>query len=124
MEKSANKKWKESGSTLTFKEWIDRENKKNGSSEQGTFIPFDGVPSPDTSSINDTLRQAENDILVANQQVHDAECILNGLMNMPRTVVDLNEDDAGYQMKDLTLKRSDTDKIHEPIAYLERTEFK
>ena len=29
MEKSANKRWKESGSTLTFKEWIDRENKKN-----------------------------------------------------------------------------------------------
>lgn len=65
MEKSANKKWKESGSTLTFKEWIDRENKKNGSSEQDSFIPFDGVPAPDTSSINDSLRQAENDILVA-----------------------------------------------------------
>lgn len=28
MEKSANKRWKESGTTLTFKEWIDRENKK------------------------------------------------------------------------------------------------
>jgi hypothetical protein len=28
MEKSANKKWKESGTTLSFKEWIDRENKK------------------------------------------------------------------------------------------------
>ncbi len=66
---------------------------------------------------------SENDILVANQQVHDAECILNGLINMPRVVVDLNEDDAGYQMKDLTLKRSDTDKIYEPIAYLGRTEY-
>jgi hypothetical protein len=65
MEKSANKKWKESGSTLTFKEWIDRENKKNESSEQSTFIPFDGVPAPDTSSINDTLRQAQDEILVA-----------------------------------------------------------
>lgn len=65
MEKSANKKWKESGSTLTFKEWIDRENKKNESSEQSSFIPFDGVPAPDTSSINETLRQAENEILVA-----------------------------------------------------------
>lgn len=65
MEKSANKKWKESGSTLTFKEWIDRENKKNESSEQSSFIPFDGVPAPDTSSINDSLRQAENEILVA-----------------------------------------------------------
>jgi hypothetical protein len=26
--KSANKLWKESGTTLSFKEWIDRENKK------------------------------------------------------------------------------------------------
>ena len=28
MEKSANKLWRESGSTLSFKEWIDRENQK------------------------------------------------------------------------------------------------
>ena len=41
MEKSANKRWKESGSTLTFKEWIDRENKKNQEFE-GNFIPFQG----------------------------------------------------------------------------------
>jgi hypothetical protein len=65
MEKSANKRWKESNSTLTFKEWIDRENKKNEGSEQSSFIPFDGAPTPDTSSINNTLRQAENEILVA-----------------------------------------------------------
>lgn len=64
MEKSANKRWKESKSTLTFKEWIDRENKKNESVES-TFIPFDGIPAPDTSSINSTLQQAQQDILVA-----------------------------------------------------------
>jgi hypothetical protein len=28
MEKSANKLWRESGTTLTFKEWINRENQK------------------------------------------------------------------------------------------------
>ena len=64
MEKSANKRWKESRSTLTFKEWIDRENKKNQSVES-TFIPFDGIPALDTSTINNTLEQAQQDILVA-----------------------------------------------------------
>jgi hypothetical protein len=65
MEKSANKRWKESKSSLTFKEWIDRENKKN-ESVQTTFIPFDGIPAPDTSSsINSTLQQAQQDIQVA-----------------------------------------------------------
>jgi hypothetical protein len=64
MEKSANKRWKESRSTLTFKEWIDRENKKNESVES-TFIPFDGIPALDTSTINNTLEQAQQDILVA-----------------------------------------------------------
>jgi hypothetical protein len=65
MEKSANKRWKESKSTLTFKEWIDRENKKNESVVESTFIPFDGIPAPDTSSINSTLQQAQQEILVA-----------------------------------------------------------
>jgi hypothetical protein len=64
MEKSANKRWKESRSTLTFKEWIDRENKKNESVES-TFIPFDGIPALDTSSINTTIEKAQQDILVA-----------------------------------------------------------
>ena len=32
MEKSANKRWRESGTSLSFKEWIERENKKK---EQG-----------------------------------------------------------------------------------------
>jgi hypothetical protein len=64
MEKSANKRWKESKSTLTFKEWIDRENKKN-ESVHSTFIPFDGIPTPNTSSIDSTLQEAQKDILVA-----------------------------------------------------------
>jgi hypothetical protein len=41
MEKSANKKWKESGTSLSFKEWIDRENKKQESGSDTTFLPFD-----------------------------------------------------------------------------------
>jgi hypothetical protein len=37
MEKSANKRWKESGSTLNFKEWIERENIKSNSE---LILPF------------------------------------------------------------------------------------
>lgn len=51
MEMSANKKWKMSGSTLSFKEWIDRENKKKES--EGNFIPF----IPDTTSASNTINQ-------------------------------------------------------------------
>lgn len=52
MEMSANKKWKMSGSTLSFKEWIDRENKKK--EPQGNFIPF--IPEP-SSSASDSIKQ-------------------------------------------------------------------
>jgi hypothetical protein len=41
MEKSANKIWRESGTTLTFKEWISRENMKKEETSE-TFIPFIG----------------------------------------------------------------------------------
>lgn len=66
MEKSANKRWKESGSTLTFKEWIDRENKKN-ESFSGNFIPFaeEGILKKDTSFkqiIDDTINEAKQDL--------------------------------------------------------------
>jgi len=37
-----------SGSTLSFKEWIDRENKKK--EPEGNFIPF--IPEPDLSSLS------------------------------------------------------------------------
>lgn len=67
---------------------------------------------------------SENDILVANQQVHDAECILSGLTSIPRLVTDLNDDiNAIYFMKDLTLKRHETDRIHEPILKLDITVY-
>lgn len=67
---------------------------------------------------------SDNDILVANQQVHDAECILHGLVSMPRSLVEINDDeDAKYFLKDLTLKRSDKDRIVEPVLRLNRTEY-
>ena len=43
MEKSANKRWKESGTTLSFKEWIDRENKKK---EVSNFVNLDSSETP------------------------------------------------------------------------------
>lgn len=67
MEKSANKRWKESGSSLTFKEWIDRENKKNESFD-GNFIPFQGetkVNSVGSDSIKQTIDQAKQDLIDA-----------------------------------------------------------
>ena len=67
MEKSANKRWKESGSTLTFKEWIDRENKKNQEFE-GNFIPFQGetkVNSVGSDSIKKTIDEAKQDLIDA-----------------------------------------------------------
>jgi hypothetical protein len=57
MEMSANKKWKMSGSTLSFKEWIDRENKKK--EPEGNFIPF----VPDTSSFNTSVSDTINQTL-------------------------------------------------------------
>jgi hypothetical protein len=62
MEKSANKRWKESGSTLSFKDWIDRENRKK--EFEGNFIPF--IPEPSTSTIQNvidtTLNRSKMDI--------------------------------------------------------------
>ena len=60
MEKTASKKWRESGSTLTFKEWIERENqKKNGSDSK---LSFDAVnANVDTTAIvNQALQDAED----------------------------------------------------------------
>jgi hypothetical protein len=55
MEKSINKKWKESGSTLTFKDWLDRENKKKESGDSN-FLPFDSVLQTQ-AQITDSIRQ-------------------------------------------------------------------
>lgn len=67
MEKSANKRWKESGSTLTFKEWIDRENKKNEPFE-GDFIPYKEdtkLNSVGSDSIQKTIDEAKADLIKA-----------------------------------------------------------
>jgi len=66
MEKSANKKWRESGTTLSFKEWVDRENKKN-EAETSNFIPFSGFEpiQVDTSSIDASMKQAQADLKAA-----------------------------------------------------------
>lgn len=54
MEKSANKRWKESGTTLSFKEWIERENSKSQSEQN--FAAFDGIFTP-TVNIQDSVQQ-------------------------------------------------------------------
>lgn len=62
MEKSANKRWKESGSTLSFKDWIDRENRKKES--EGNFIPF--IPEPNRTIqdvIDTTLNRSKDEIV-------------------------------------------------------------
>ena len=47
MQKSANKLWKESGTTLPFKEWIEREKQKFN--YQGDSKSFDGISMPELS---------------------------------------------------------------------------
>jgi len=64
MEKSANKRWKESGSTLSFKDWIDRENKKNEPFD-GELIPFKETKlnSVGSDSIKATIDEAKQDLI-------------------------------------------------------------
>lgn len=74
MEKSANKRWKESGSTLSFKEWIDRENKKK--EPEGNFIPFIAEPidtSSITSSTIDSVLKQQQDYIVKTAGYKTAE---------------------------------------------------
>ena len=54
MEKSANKKWKESGTTLSFKEWINRENIKK--SDESNFVSFVDEFPTSTKDIIDSLK--------------------------------------------------------------------
>jgi hypothetical protein len=58
MEKSANKRWKESGSTLSFKEWINRENEKK---DGKNFLPFDSM-SIQTDTANQISQSIKEDI--------------------------------------------------------------
>ena len=73
MEKSANKRWKESGSTLTFKEWIDRENKKEESGKN--FASFSATNPQDY--IKDTLKNAETQL--SNPQTQEDTSSVLGL---------------------------------------------
>jgi hypothetical protein len=53
--KSANQLWKESNTTLSFKDWLDREKQK------GKFIPnkkFKGVDGVDTAELDKVLEEA------------------------------------------------------------------
>jgi hypothetical protein len=53
--KSANQLWKESNTTLTFKNWLEREK------EKGQFIPnkkFKGIDGINTSEIDKVLEEA------------------------------------------------------------------
>lgn len=53
--KSANQLWKESNTSLSFKEWLDREK------EKGIFIPnkkFKGVDGIDTTELDKVLKEA------------------------------------------------------------------
>jgi hypothetical protein len=74
MEKSANKRWKESGSTLSFKDWIDRENKKK--EPEGNFIPFISEPintASITSSTIDSVLKQEQDYITKTAGYRTAE---------------------------------------------------
>lgn len=61
MEKSANKRWRESGTTLNFKDWIDRENKKKDNVDN--FLPFDANQSV-KDTINETLNRSKEEMKV------------------------------------------------------------
>jgi len=54
MEKSLNQKWKESGTTLSYKEWRIREDEKMAS--------FDGVkiPPPSTENLQNATKEMQN----------------------------------------------------------------
>jgi len=57
--KSANQLWKESNTTLSFKDWLEREKQK------GKFIPnkkFKGVDGVDTTKIDKVLEEANTKI--------------------------------------------------------------
>lgn len=55
MEKSLNQKWKESGTTLSYKEWRIREDEKMASFD-GVVIP---QPTVDSSNIKNALKDLQ-----------------------------------------------------------------
>jgi len=86
MEKSANKRWKESGTTLSFKDWINRENTKN--KPEGNFIPFSPEPSSVAQdTINETLRRETESILKTAGFRKDAEYNKNKVFGLDKGVL-------------------------------------
>ena len=61
MEKSANKRWKESGTTLSFKDWIDIENKKEESKKN--YLSF-SIPKP-SDFLKDTIAQNKESVVTS-----------------------------------------------------------
>jgi hypothetical protein len=60
MNKSANQLWKESGTTLPFKQWIEREKQKfNYKSETNQFVGANGL-SLDTSGLSLNSKSSSN----------------------------------------------------------------
>jgi len=58
MEKSANRLWKESNTSLSFKDWLEREKSKGIFIPNKKFLAFEGVDlegSLNNNSIKDTL---------------------------------------------------------------------
>jgi hypothetical protein len=58
MEKSANKLWKESNTSLSFKDWLEREKSKGIFIPNKKFMAFEGIDlegSLNNTSIKDTL---------------------------------------------------------------------
>lgn len=73
MEKlSANQRWKKSGTTLPFKEWINRENEKEKATEN-SLIPFEEEP-------NNFEKNFQN--FDTNQQISDTiDSTISGAIN-------------------------------------------
>ena len=69
MEKSANKLWRESGTTLSFKEWINRENQK----KEEVFVSFLGIDEQINKTLQDTTSSSN---LNKNYNVEDSKTIL------------------------------------------------
>jgi len=67
MEKSANKRWKESGTTLTFKQWIERENKK----EQPKELNFVSFEPENFSNVRNTVGDTAEEVLSQSQSEFD-----------------------------------------------------
>jgi hypothetical protein len=59
MEKSANQLWKDSNTSLSFKEWIEREKSKGVFIPNKKFIAFNGVDL-EKSLNNDTIKDTLN----------------------------------------------------------------